>query len=212
MKICLFIICLFISSNVFGSECDSHISKILLFNPVEEIKENQTIFYDSLLKETNIKDSLVIDSLILINYELDSILYKTTRYLKEAGIMGLSITLMRHLDTLYLEIIEGVFNSYLFNYKATKSPKGYLWGGNKIYGYFKYKDYDIYVVEYKQPNNPTQDDFNMFFEKTLIKKIIYEDKNEIPFAFENPMWVYQYFSGKLVLFKSVNDKGFFTNP
>jgi hypothetical protein len=212
MKISLFIISTLISANVFGSECDTLISKILSFNYLEDIKDNQTIFYDSLLKETNIKHSIVLDSLILINYELDSILYKTTEHLQEGTKMGFSITLMRHLDTLYLEIVGGVSADDLFSYKVSKKKKGYLWGTNKIYGYFKYKDYDIYVAEYKQPNSPTQDDFNTFFEKTSIKKIIYEGKKEIPFAFENPMWVYQYLSGKLVLFKSVNDKGFFTNP
>jgi len=208
MKIYLIIISVLIAINNLNSKCSS----LVFSNSLKDIKENQTISYDSLLKETNIKDSLVLDSLILINYELDSILYKTTRYLKETGTIGFSITLMRHLDTLYLEIIGGISNSYLFNYKVTKSPKGYLWGGNKIYGYFKYKDWDFFVIEYTSPNNPTVDDFNVFFDKTEEKKVIFEEKNELPYLFENPIWVYQYLTDRLVLLKSVNDKGFFTNP
>ena len=213
MIVYLLIINALFATNVFGSKCDSIISKIILFNPLTDIKENKIIICDTLLnKKEDFKESIELDSLALINVQLDSILYKTTEYLKEGTKMGFSITLMRQGDDLYLEIIKGVSNSNLFSYKAIKSPKGYLWGNNKIYGYFKYKDWDFYVVENKPPNNPTGDDFNIFFDKVSVKKIIFEEKNELPYMFENPMWVYQYLSDRLVLLKSVNDKGFFTKP
>jgi len=209
MKIYLFIISVLIATNGFSRECDSLSSK----NHSKNIKEDQVILCNTLLnKGENIKDSIELDSLVLINKQLDSIIYKTTEYLKEETKMGFSITLMRQKDNLYLEIIEGVSNNNLFNYKAIKSQKGYLWGGNKIYGYFKYKDWDFFVIENKPPNNPTVDDLNIFFDKTKEKKIVFEEKNESLYMFENPMWLYQHLTDRLVLLKSVNDKGFFTNP
>jgi len=213
MKVYLFIVSILISANIFSQEgiSDTIVFKRTLFDPLG-IEKHQICdtFYLQDLQLNNIGYSIKLDNFILINMDLDSILCKITDYLKTKAMFF--ITLMRQGDDLYLEIIKCFSNSDLFDYyKEIKSAEGYFWD-RKIYGYFKYKDCNFVVFEYAPPNNPTVDDFNLFFSKTSEKKIIFEEKNDLLYLYENPMWLYQYLSDRLVLLRSTNDKGFYTNP
>ena len=206
MKLHLLIVSILITTNVFCNECDT-INKTF-----GNIKCDTSFFEDDFsdLLLNDKEHSIELDSLALINIQLDSILYIITGYLNEKAMFF--TTLMREGDELYLEIIKCFSNNDLVSYYyEIKSSGGYIWNKNrKIYGYFKYKDCDFVVFGYAPPNTPTVNDFNMFFYNTLVKKIIFEEKDDFPHLYENPMWLYQCFPNKLVLLNSVNDKDFYT--
>lgn len=163
------------------------------------INENKS---DSVLKR-ELKQKVVLEQVILINNQLDSILNNTTKSLAKASELCFYITFMKCDNNFYFEIFEDYPNDYLFRVMK---------GSNKIYGHLKYKDWDFYILMYPEPCKPQDKDINSFVRKTGNRVIIEKKEQDFPFIQENPMWLYQYLDGNLVLVKSINDKGFYTNP
>ncbi|PXV59421.1 hypothetical protein CLV62_13642 [Dysgonomonas alginatilytica] len=167
---------------------------------------------DSILRvEFKHQDTIVLEQVVLVNNQLDSILKNTTKFSRKDFELYFYITFMKRDDDLYFEILEDYPNHYLFEIKK-KAYSLHQRESPKIYGYLKYKDWDFYILVYPTLCNPEDKYLDNFIYKTGNKLIIKKKDQDYPFVQENPMWLYQYLEGNIQLIKSINDKGFFTNP
>lgn len=159
----------------------------------------------------NNRESISLNRTIIVHSQLDLVLKKITDGLKEDSNLCFYITFMKNEDKLYFEIFEDYPNDYLFDIRndgGTLSQRL----NRKIYGYVKYNNIDIYLLLFPTSCEPTKDILENLICKTKDRIVIYRKPKEYHFVQENPMWLYEYFEGDIKLIKSVNDKGFFTNP
>lgn len=175
-----------------------------IYPPVINIHETDIAFKDN-------QESISLSQCVIVHSQLDSALIKITNGLKKESNLCFYITFMKYDDKFYIEIFEDYPNYYLFDIR-NKSNCLFQRLNRKIYGYIKYSDIDIYLLLFPTPNEPDKETLDKIIYKTEDKITIYRKPEEYHFVQENPMWLYEYFDGYINLLKSVNDKGFFTNP
>lgn len=157
-------------------------------------------------------DSVVLDKLIVIDNRIDSILFNTTKYLKKTSTISFYMVFFEYENKLYFEITGYTPKNEFLEFKRNKGSIGYLRDGVDIYGCLEYNKYDFYILISPLPYALKKDNLKSFFRDAEEKKIIKEKEESDLFIQENPMWVYEITDKGIVLLKSINDKGYFSNP
>lgn len=165
--------------------------------------------YDTIFKDNY--ESINLDQTVIVSSQLDSILNRITTGLKKESNLCFYITFMKYDDKLYIEIFEDYPNNYLFDIKNNRDSLSQRLN-RLIYGYVKFNDIDVYLLLFPASFEPNKETLDSLICKTEDKIAIYRKPKEFHFLQENPMWLYEYSGRDINLIKSVNDKGFFTNP
>lgn len=141
----------------------------------------------------NISDSIKLDSLIIKNKIIDSVLSQMTEELPKKS--GISVFYVRLLITDIEEIKVAITGDMCTDYLFSDKQYGEIYGCLQLNG--KY----IFIIEYPSIKKIKEIDF---FKKT--DKIIFFKKQVISYDFklENPEWIYLYKEGNLILEKSIN--------
>jgi hypothetical protein len=182
-------------------------------------KEKLSLLNDDILDSITIKplkygnDSIVLDEVFVIDNQMDSLLNIFVKYLNKRPKMSFYITFMNIENKLYFEVVGGFEDNNFLEYKR-KGSSPYLRKGTEIYGFLEHKGVKFYILKYLQPNNSKNDDIGLLFKKSSGKYVIKEKKegDYFIFTFENPMWLYEYVNGKIILLKSINDEYYFFTP
>lgn len=157
-------------------------------------------------------DSIILDKVIIVNDQLDSILLNTTQYLKEGAMISFYMVFFEHDNKIYFEITGYTPKNEFLEFKKKRISNGYLREGVDVYGYLEYNKHDLYILISPSPHNVKEENIKSFFKKTEEKKVIKEKNEDEIFIYKNPLWLYEYTDKRIILLKSINDKGYFTNP
>ncbi|MBO4543640.1 MAG: hypothetical protein J5725_10725 [Bacteroidales bacterium] len=149
----------------------------------------------------NISDAIMLDSLIIKNKKIDSLLFQMTEELpKKSSISVFYVTLLiTDKEEIKIAITGDMYTDYVF------SDKKY----GEIYGCLQLNGKYVFILEYpsikkiKEINFFTKTDKIIFLKKQVISSDFYQAK------LENPQWIYLYKKENLTLEKSINTEYFY---
>ena len=146
----------------------------------------------------NISDPIKLDSLIIKNRIIDSVLSQMTEELPQKSVISVFYVrlLITDIEEIKIAITGDMYTDYLF------SDKQY----GEIYGCLQLNGKYVFIIEYPSIKKIKEIDFfkktdkNIFFKKQVIS---------YDYKLENPEWIYLYKKGNLILEKSVNTEYFY---
>lgn len=156
---------------------------------------------EHVIDKYNPSEKIRMDSLTIIDTRMDSIFAFITKPISEKTIWTHLYIVVAKIDkNIFVEILADFSNEQLFKNRG----KYY---GYDIYGSFDYNKRKMYVVTQNMNNEEMKHYFrkdgkSIYICKTNADTLLVSSK------FENPMWLYEFKGGNLVLVKSVNVEHF----
>ncbi|HBX19450.1 MAG TPA: hypothetical protein DEF88_03250 [Porphyromonadaceae bacterium] len=146
----------------------------------------------------------ILKNLTVLNCQMDSILKNITTEKKGRYISSYYLTIAKHNEKLYVEIINIDSHNYIIEFSNQGiSSDNYLRKGIDILGCVIYNDSYFYILSFPKPNSVEEKEIRQIFASTNKEIIIRTEKIDDNILFlESLMRLYEYKNGN---FKSLND-------